>query len=112
MGRFESVLCNLEDAVNDAPKAAEFLGRIFGKVVLENVIPLRDIGRLLYEGGEEPGRLLQIGLAGDVLGSILESIKSDKGEAVLNEIRMSSNLWLEDFRHPDPNRSKILEKFI
>ncbi|XP_044501768.1 eukaryotic translation initiation factor 4G-like isoform X2 [Mangifera indica] len=112
MEGFESVLCNLEDAVNDAPKAAEFLGRIFGKVVLENVIPLRDIGRLLYEGGEEPGRLLQIGLAGDVLGSILESIKSDKGEAVLNEIRMSSNLWLEDFRHPDPNRSKILEKFI
>ncbi|KAJ0112770.1 hypothetical protein Patl1_00050 [Pistacia atlantica] len=109
---FESVLSTLEDAVNDAPKAAEFLGRIFGKVIVENVIPLRDIGRLLYEGGEERGRLLQIGLAGDVLGSILEIIKSDKGEIVLNEIRMSSNLRLEDFRPPDPYRSRILEKFI
>lgn len=100
---FESVLTNLEDAVNDAPRAAEFLGRIFAKVVEENVIPLREIGRLLREGGEEPGRLLEIGLAGDVLGSTLEIIKSDKGESVLHEIRMSSNLRLEDFRPPDAN---------
>lgn len=112
MGRFESVLSTLEDAVNDAPKAAEFLGRIFGQVIVENVIPLRDIGRMLYEGGEEPGRLIRIGLAGDVLGSVLENVKSIKGETELNEIRMSSNLRLEDFRPPDPKRSRILEKFI
>lgn len=110
--RFESVLTTLEDAVNDAPRAAEFLGRIFAKVVEENVIPLREIGRLLREGGEEPGRLQEIGLAGDVLGSTLEIIKSDKGESVLHEVRMSSNLRLEDFRPPEPNRSRILEKFI
>ncbi|XP_024043629.1 eukaryotic translation initiation factor 4G [Citrus clementina] len=109
---FESVLTTLEDAVNDAPRAAEFLGRIFAKVVEENVIPLREIGRLLREGGEEPGRLQEIGLAGDVLGSTLEIIKSDKGESVLHEVRMSSNLRLEDFRPPEPNRSRILEKFI
>ncbi|KAL9429861.1 hypothetical protein AB3S75_025284 [Citrus x aurantiifolia] len=109
---FESVLTTLEDAVNDAPRAAEFLGRIVAKIVEENMIPLREIGRLLREGGEEPGRLLEIGLAGDVLGSTLEIIKSDKGESVLHEVRMSSNLRLEDFRPPEPNRSRILEKFI
>ncbi|XVE76803.1 hypothetical protein DITRI_Ditri13aG0009700 [Diplodiscus trichospermus] len=109
---FESVLSTLEDTVNDAPKAAEFLGRIFAKVIVENVITLREIGGLIYNGGEEPGSLLETGLAGDVLGSTLGVIKSEKGETVLNEIRASSNLRLEDFGPPDPNRSRILENFI
>ncbi|OMO69693.1 MIF4G-like, type 3 [Corchorus capsularis] len=109
---FESVLSTLEDAVNDAPKAPEFLGRIFGKVIVENVIPLREIGRLIHDGGEEPGSLLEFGLAGDVLGSTLGAIKTEKGESGLDEIRASSNLRLEDFRPPDPNRSRILENFL
>ncbi|KAG6784615.1 hypothetical protein POTOM_010313 [Populus tomentosa] len=71
---FESILTTLEDAVNDAPKAPEFLGRIIGRVVVENIVPLSEIGRLLHEGGEEPGSLLKFGLAGDVLGGILETI--------------------------------------
>jgi translation initiation factor 4G len=102
----------LEDAVNDAPRAPEFLGRIFAKVVTENVIPLREIGMLIHAGGEEPGRLRDLGLAADVLGSILEMIKSEKGDSVLSEIRTSSNLRLEDFRPLDPNRSRKLENFI
>ncbi|XP_050236775.1 eukaryotic translation initiation factor 4G isoform X2 [Mercurialis annua] len=109
---FESVLTTLEDAVNDAPKAAEFLGRMLAKAVVENVVPLREIGQILHEGGEEAGRLLEIGLAGDVLGSTLEIIRAEKGEKVLNEIRISSNLHLEDFRPPAPNKSRILENFI
>lgn len=98
--------------MNDAPRAAEFLGRMFAKVVLENVVSLGEIGRLLYEGGEEPGRLLEVGLAGDVLGSSLEMIKAEKGEGFLNELLMSSKLHLEDFRPLDPFRSRILENFI
>lgn len=109
---FESVLTNLEDTVNDAPKAPEYLGRIFGKVVLENVLPLKEVGRLIHEGGEERGSLLEAGLAGDVLGSILEMIKLEKGETVLNEIRAASNLRLEDFRPPDPIKSRKLEMFM
>lgn len=109
---FESVLSTLEDAVNDAPKAAEFLGHLFAKVIVENVIPLRDIGKLIYEGGEEPGRLLEIGLAAEVLGSVLEMIKLEKGESVLSEIRMGSDLKFEDFRPPDPRKSRRLDKFM
>lgn len=99
--------------MNDAPKAAEFLGRIFARIISENVVPLREIGRLIREGGEEPGRLLEIGLAADVLGSTLESIRTEKGDSVLNEIRASSSLRLEDFRplHPS-NKSKKLEAFL
>lgn len=112
LARFESVLTTLEDAVNDAPRAPEFLGRIFARVITENVIPLREIGRLIHEGGEEPGCLLEVGLAADVLGSALEIIATEKGDSVLNEILTSSNLRLEDFRPPDPNRSRKLDKFI
>ncbi|RZC69274.1 hypothetical protein C5167_032366 [Papaver somniferum] len=109
---FESVFSTLEDAVNDAPKAAEFLGRILGKGIMEKVVPLREIGRLIKDGGEEPGRLLELGLAAEVLGTILEMIKLEKGESVLNEIHKSSNIRLEDFRAPAPSKSRKLEAFM
>ncbi|XP_035547003.1 eukaryotic translation initiation factor 4G-like isoform X2 [Juglans regia] len=109
---FESVLTTLEDAINDAPRAPEFLGHIFAKVITENVIPLREIGLLIHKGGEEPGHLLEVGLAADVLGSTLEIIKFEKGDSVFNEIWASSTLRFEDFRPPDPYRSRKLEKFI
>lgn len=111
LDRFESVLTTLEDAVNDAPKAAEFLGKIFGKSVTEKVVTLTEIGRLIREGGEEAGSLIKFGLGGDVLGSVLEMIKTEAGEEALAEIRRSSGLRIEDFKPPAPNRSKILEKF-
>ncbi|KAL9175833.1 hypothetical protein ABFS82_02G137900 [Erythranthe guttata] len=109
---FGSVLAGLEDMVNDAPKAAEFLGRIFAKVILEKIVSLSKIGQLIYEGGEEQGQLVQIGLAADVLGSTLNIIQSEKGESVLNEIRSSSNLRLEDFRPPGFKKSLTIDKFI
>ena len=107
------MLTALEDAVNDAPKAAEFLGRILAKVIVENVMALGEIGQLIHDGGEEPGQLREIGLAAEVLGSTLETIKSEKGESVLNEIRRVSNLRLDDFRPSDPSYSSAkLDKFI
>ncbi|KAJ4959063.1 hypothetical protein NE237_026174 [Protea cynaroides] len=109
---FESVLATLEDAVTDAPKAAEFLGHILAKVIVENVVSLKEIGHVIHDGGEEPGRLLQIGLASEVLCSILERIRLDKGDDFLNEIRTSSNLRLDDFRPPDAVRSRRLDAFI
>lgn len=112
MTRFESALRTLEDAVNDAPKAPEFLGRIFAKVITESVVSLNEIGQLIHDGGEEPESLLQVGLAADVLGSTLEAIRLEKGDAVLSEIRTSSNLQLETFRPPKPITSRKLEAFI
>ncbi|KAJ0961829.1 hypothetical protein J5N97_029657 [Dioscorea zingiberensis] len=109
---FENVLSSLEDAMNDAPKAAEFLGRLFAKVILESAVPLKEVGRLILKGGEEPGHLLETGVASEVLGSILESIQNDKGDSILNEIRTNSGLRLEDFRPPQPLRAKKLEPFL
>ncbi|GAU43850.1 hypothetical protein TSUD_174680 [Trifolium subterraneum] len=109
IGGFESVLSTLEDGVTDAPKAPEFLGRIFAKAITEHVVSLEEIGRLIHNGGES---LLQIGLAADVLGSTLEVIQTEKGDAFLTEIQTSSNLQLQTFRPPAPIKSRKLEKFI
>lgn len=105
-------MVTLEDAVNDAPRAAEFLGRIFAKVILENVLPFNEIGHLIYKGGEEEGRLVEIGLAAEVLGSALEVIKLEKGESVVLEICRSSTMRLENFRPPGSNKQLKLDKFI
>ncbi|KAA8525955.1 hypothetical protein F0562_007945 [Nyssa sinensis] len=95
---FESVLATLEDAITDAPKAAVFFGHILARLIIENVVSLREIERLIQQGGEEPGYLLQIGPGNKVLESAFETIKSQKGEAVLNEICRSSNIQPEYFR--------------
>ncbi|GKV12697.1 hypothetical protein SLEP1_g23815 [Rubroshorea leprosula] len=108
---FESVLSTLEDAVNDAPKAAEFLGLILAKVIMGDVLSLGEIDQLL-RNGEAAGRLLEVGLAGEVLVSTVAMIKKEKGETVLKESLKSSNLRLESFRPPDPDRSRKLELLI
>ncbi|XP_068653749.1 eukaryotic translation initiation factor 4G-like isoform X2 [Aristolochia californica] len=108
---FEYVLATLEDAITDSPKATEQLGRIFSKIILENVVPFREVGRLILEGGEEPGSLVGSGLAADVLVSILEAIRGEKGDLILNEIRMKSNLRLEDFRPLDLGKARKLDAF-
>ncbi|KAI7727270.1 hypothetical protein M8C21_026931, partial [Ambrosia artemisiifolia] len=97
---FESVLSTLEDAVNDAPRAAEFLGRIFARILIENVIPYKQVWHLIREGGEEQGQLVNSGLAADVLGVILDIIKSEKGDPFFKDVCASSDLRLENFRPP------------
>ncbi|XP_076888763.1 eukaryotic translation initiation factor 4G-like [Bidens hawaiensis] len=109
---FESVLSTLDDAVNDAPKAPEFLGRMFARMLIENVIPYKQISRLIYEGGDEQGQLVEAGLAAEVLGVILEIIKSEKGDPFLNDLRASSDIRLESFRSASLKRASRLDKFI
>ncbi|PON99784.1 26S proteasome regulatory complex, non-ATPase subcomplex, Rpn1 subunit [Trema orientale] len=82
LGRFESVLTTLEDTIIDAPKAPQYLGQIFAKLITENVASLGEIGQLIYHGGEEPDCLLNASLAADVLGNVLEFIRLEKGENV------------------------------
>ncbi|CAN6486723.1 unnamed protein product [Victoria cruziana] len=106
---FEFVFATLVDATYDAPKAAEFLGVILAKIVLEKIVTLADIARLIREGGEEPGCLMETDIASDVFGSIFEVIKKEKGADVLHEMRKRSDIRVEDFLPPD---SKKQAKFI
>ncbi|XP_062189225.1 eukaryotic translation initiation factor 4G-like isoform X2 [Phragmites australis] len=102
-----SVLASLEDTLSDAPRATEYLGRLLARFVQENILPLQEIGRLIQDGGEEPGYLVQDGIAADILVAVLESIRLEKGDSFLNEAKASSNLKLEDFRPQHLKRSKL-----
>ena len=96
IARFQHVISTLEDAVTDAPKATKFLGQIFARVILEDGISLTEVGGLLQErdGREEPAghHALDDSLASEVLGSMLESIRVERGDNAVDEIRAKSNL--------------------
>ncbi|TVU15016.1 hypothetical protein EJB05_38514 [Eragrostis curvula] len=99
---FQHVLSTLEDAVTDAPKATEFLGRIFAKFILEDVISLTEIGELLQDRngkaeltGHHP---LDDSLASEVLRSMLESIRVERGDSAVDEIREKNSM--QYFRCP------------
>ena len=80
--------------MTDAPKATKFLGEIFAKVIMEDVISLTDIERLLQEpdGGDKTARChaLDDNLTSEVLGSMLESIRVERGDSAVD--RAKSNL--------------------
>ncbi|TVU38451.1 hypothetical protein EJB05_11822, partial [Eragrostis curvula] len=102
-----SVLESLEDTLSDAPRATEYLGRLLARFVQENILPLQEVGRLIQEGGEEAGYLVQVGIAADILAAVLECIIKEKGDSFLNEAKSSSNLRFEDFRPQHLKRSKL-----
>ena len=104
--RLASVLASLEDTLSDAPRAAEYLGRLLARFVQENILPLQEVGKLIQEG-EEPGHLVQDGIAADILWAVLDSIRLEKGDSFLNEVKSSSSLKLEDFRPQHLKRSKL-----
>lgn len=97
----------MEDTLSDAPRATEYLGRLLARFVEESVLLLQEVGKLIQEGGEEPGYLIQDGIAADILGAVLDSIKSDKGDSFLNEVKSTSSLKLVDFRPQHLKRSKL-----
>ena len=96
----------MEDTLSDAPRAAEYLGRLLARFVQENILPLQEVGKLIQEG-EEPGHLVQDGIAADILWAVLDSIRLEKGDSFLNEVKSSSSLKLEDFRPQHLKRSKL-----
>ncbi|KAG5545028.1 hypothetical protein RHGRI_017483 [Rhododendron griersonianum] len=54
------------------------LGRIFAKIIIEHVISFKEAGQLILEGGEEPRNLIEMGLAAEDVGTILETNKLEK----------------------------------
>ncbi|KAJ3681783.1 hypothetical protein LUZ60_014356 [Juncus effusus] len=109
---FEGILSTLEDVLPDAPKAAEYLGELFAQSITEGFTSLNEIGRIVLQAGEEPGMLVEAGIGGDLIGCTLESVKKEKGEGYLKEVRAGCELKLEEFRPPAPMRSKVLDLFL
>ncbi|CAN4078110.1 unnamed protein product [Withania somnifera] len=96
---FELVLTTLEDEVTDAPKAPVFLGHIFGRLISENVISLKETGHLIRRGGEKPGHLLQTGLGYEVLESTFDLMRSEKDQPLEISAARPAHSW-KTLDHP------------
>ncbi|WVZ66319.1 hypothetical protein U9M48_015559 [Paspalum notatum var. saurae] len=81
-----SVLDSLEDTLSDAPRATEYLGRLLARFVQENILPLQEVGKLIQEGGEERRYLVQDGIAADILGAVLDSIRLEKDNQLMGAV--------------------------
>eukprot|EP01018_Ginkgo_biloba_P033520 Gb_34242 [translate_table: standard] len=103
----EISLSSLEDTVVDAPRAPEFFGVILGKIVVADILSFAESARIIREGGIEPGSLIEIGLALDVIGSVLEVTRQEKGEAALINMYRTSPLQLEDFIPSDKEQREF-----
>lgn len=90
----EISLSSLEDTVVDAPRAPEFIGVIIGKLVVAEILSLAESARIIKG---ETGHLLEIGLALDVITSVLEFVRREKGEVAMTDMYRTSRLQLEDF---------------
>jgi len=104
-------LSSLEETVVDAPRAPEFFGVIIGKLVVAEILSLAESARIIKEGGLEPGHLLELGLALDVITSVLEFVRREKGEVAMTDMYRTSRLQLEDFMPCDKKQGEF-EAFL
>lgn len=102
--RFELVLSTLEDTTVDVPKAPEYVGGMFAKLVTAGVFSLAHVGKLLKEGGMHPGSLLEGGDALEMIGFVLHTIRTEKGEAAMIDLYRESKLSLEQLLSPDDKK--------
>jgi len=70
---------------------------IIGKLVVAEIISLAESARIIKGGGLESGHLLEIGLALDVITSVLEFVRREKGEVAMTDMYRTSRLQLEEF---------------
>ncbi|XP_057822607.1 eukaryotic translation initiation factor 4G [Cryptomeria japonica] len=97
-------LSSLEDRIIDAPRAPDFFGGILGKMVVAEILSFAECTRIIKEGGIEPGNLLKVGLALDMVTSVLNIVKRERGKAAMTDMYKASELRLKDFMPCDKNQ--------
>lgn len=107
------VLSQLVDTAVDVPKAPEYLGGLLGNLVLAGVVSLAQVYNLLKDGGAESGELVKKGFALEILGSVLDILRKEKGEKHVINVYKNSGLHMENLVPPDEkNQVSNLETFL
>lgn len=107
------VLSQLVDTAVDVPKAPEYLGGLLGNLVLAGVVSLAQVYNLLKDGGAESGELVKKGFALEILGSVLDILRKEKGEKHVINVYKSSGMHVENLVPPDEkNQVSNLETFL
>jgi hypothetical protein len=97
-------LSTLEDTTVDVPRAPDYVGGMFAQLVIAGVFSLAQVGKLVNEGGTEPGSLVQLGDGLILIGIVLDSVRKDKSEAAMIDMYRESKVNLEDFVSPDDKK--------
>lgn len=106
-------LSQLVDTAVDVPKAPEYLGGLLGNLVLAGVVSLAQVYNLLKDGGAECGELVKKGFALEILGTVLDILRKEKGEKHAINVYKSSGLHVENLVPPDEkNQVSNLETFL
>jgi hypothetical protein len=83
--RFKLFLEILDDFVIDVPLAYSHTAFLLSHLISANLLLLPTVGRLLKQGGNEEGELVELGGALKVLLGMLKNIKQEFGEERMAE---------------------------
>ncbi|CAM6045739.1 unnamed protein product [Sphagnum compactum] len=109
----EGVLSLLEDTTVDVPRAPEYLAEMLAKLISAGVLSLSQVGKLLEEGGPEPGSLLEQDVALNIFGAILSTLRKERGADYMADAYRNSGLQVEDFLLPaDKSKGGKLDAFL
>ena len=81
----------------DAPKAPQHVGHLAGRLVTTGLLPLSSLARLIREGGEEPGCLVDGRLALPMLAEVLTAVREVKGEEEGGRVVEGAEIKVEEF---------------
>jgi hypothetical protein len=95
--RFKLCLEILEDFVIGVPLAYSHTAFLLSNLISANLLLLRTVGRLLKQGGNEEGELVELGGALKVLLGVLKNIKQESGKERMAESFKASGLELKNF---------------
>ena len=80
---------------------------ILGKLVVAEILSFAEFARIIKDGGLEPGHLLEIDLAFDVISSVLDFVRREKGEVAMTDMYRTSGLQLQDFMPCDKKHGEF-----
>ncbi len=108
------MLSMLEDTIVDVPQAPDLLARMLGKLITAGIFSLAQVGKLLRESGPKPPHsLLETGNALIVFGSLLDTLRKQKGEDAMVHMFKDSGLQVEDFCSPvDKQKGATVDRFL
>jgi hypothetical protein len=105
--RFKLFLEILEDFVIDVPLAYSHTAFLLSNLISANLLLLPTVGKLLKQGGNEEGELVELGGALKVLLGVLKNIKQESGEERMAESFRGSGLELKDFVASERDRAGL-----
>lgn len=100
---FGTVISVLEDTRVDVPKAPEYLATMFGKLLVANVLTLKQIAKLLQQE-QESGESIEVRVVLNMFADVLNIVRAEMGETAMCDMYRASGLHIEEFLSSEETR--------